>query len=86
MGGHSQCTIATGNSASENPPRFSEMPIASRAIYCQSTPTPNCMPKKAKPWQRAIYKMQLPLVKTPLYKLKITGENRMLEKNIAVSL
>lgn len=40
MGGHSQCATATGNSASENPPRFSEMPVTSRAIYCQSVPLP----------------------------------------------
>lgn len=29
-------------------------------------PTPHCMPKNSKPWQRAIQKMQLPLVKAPL--------------------
>lgn len=43
-------------------------------------PTPHCMPKNSKPWQRAIQKMQLPLVKAPLRAEDHRGEQDAREK------
>lgn len=58
MGRHSQCATATGNSASENPPRLSEMPAASTVIYCQSTPLPITCLRRQNPGNVS-YKKQL---------------------------
>lgn len=49
-------------------------------------PTPNCMPKKGKPWQHAMYKMLLPLLKAPLQAEDHRGEQDAREKYCSKTL